>query len=741
MEDEDKGGGADPTLMILRGIRAACRVNIHHGVALWFDEFDRHLLQNPQGICSTLLAEILDQPYPLDAEERRFVDSRRGALILMEGVRRHLEGDLDGAEERYRTSLEIQRSCGCDACEGEVIVVLDLLGKERCGAPRDVFVEKLLVGVTVSGDSGRLLERRLQRSALPDYGDVLRAALSLRLVGPIVWALGNATGPKRGLAAAALARFAELEEIETIVPSLEDSYWFVRWRSSEALSAYGKTCVQRLELCQLIENETDPEVRRTLARLLGEIGGPESNLQLIAVLGDPDPEVRHAAATSLGQTGDVYALRPLQEVHDGVVLGGHSVRSAAKQAFERICGRQGLPAFGSLGLVRLPYEGSPVTSGKVFLAKDRLAVYAQITGAIERAVLLIRLVGEEGRFCYERQGTFEELRAKSSKGNLDTENPAVEILGEEPHSNASETPRDDEFYLEISHSKDGWPLGHGEVLVELMEIETQVLLENKTLFFTAISSVAFAAPLLCLAMTGGHTPALTTSIVKSGNGGFYTCSRFSTAPLGSKVISEILDTGGETVAHQQTRLVKEGEHFVFFPWNPDGWHPGQYRTKVSTEGVEQSVAFEIVDHLEIVAGVLGRGFDPYGYPLDLVTEFSTDDELICCAALLSPVPTGARVVATWKYLSEPNEVIETTSVATKASGSQVLGISLHRPEGGWRPGSYEVQLKLYASGQERRSDGWLNCPFEVVPPALVAKAQPSPSPGKLLAEIPLHQES
>jgi hypothetical protein len=79
--------------------------------------------------------------------------------------------------------------------------------------------------------------------------------------------------------------------------------------------------------------DRDPEIRRTVAGVLGEIGDKRAVAPLIKTLKDPDARTRAASATALGKIGDNSALAPLKAASEDQ---DENVQRAIKEALETI---------------------------------------------------------------------------------------------------------------------------------------------------------------------------------------------------------------------------------------------------------------------------------------------------------------------------------------------------------------------------------------------------------------------
>src|SRR5262249_1084912 len=77
------------------------------GLGTWFNLFDQYARRRCLAVCRALLIEIRDDAYALSPLEMAYVDSREGALVMLEGADHQIGGRLDAAEECYRRSEEL----------------------------------------------------------------------------------------------------------------------------------------------------------------------------------------------------------------------------------------------------------------------------------------------------------------------------------------------------------------------------------------------------------------------------------------------------------------------------------------------------------------------------------------------------------------------------------------------------------------------------------------------------------
>lgn len=90
-----------------------------------------------------------------------------------------------------------------------------------------------------------------------------------------------------------------------LIPLLYSDRPFIRNAAIEVLIALGTQALPRVTALQ---RDSDPDIRKFSADILGAIGGRECLDPLLALLDDPNDNVRHAAAEALGRLGLAEAV-------------------------------------------------------------------------------------------------------------------------------------------------------------------------------------------------------------------------------------------------------------------------------------------------------------------------------------------------------------------------------------------------------------------------------------------------
>lgn len=93
--------------------------------------------------------------------------------------------------------------------------------------------------------------------------------------------------------------------VEHLIPLLYSDRPFIRNAAIEVLIALGTQALPRVTALQ---RDSDPDIRKFSADILGAIGGRECLDPLLALLDDPNDNVRHTAAEALGRLGLAEAV-------------------------------------------------------------------------------------------------------------------------------------------------------------------------------------------------------------------------------------------------------------------------------------------------------------------------------------------------------------------------------------------------------------------------------------------------
>ena len=142
-----------------------------------------------------------------------------------------------------------------------------------------------------------------------------------------------------------LGEFREIEAIEPLIKLLDCTDIIVRDEAIKSLKLIGKSAAEPLHAALLAAN---PEIRKRLAAVLGEIGDRRALEPLIAILKDrgvnnstsksvSEALLRADAATALGALGDVAAIGPLQDAveNDRMAVGVAAMGSLVQLGDEK----------------------------------------------------------------------------------------------------------------------------------------------------------------------------------------------------------------------------------------------------------------------------------------------------------------------------------------------------------------------------------------------------------------------
>ncbi|NLF12571.1 MAG: DUF4190 domain-containing protein [Anaerolineaceae bacterium] len=134
-------------------------------------------------------------------------------------------------------------------------------------------------------------------------------------------------------AAYALAGLGTDQAGQVLMTAMRDQQPGVRVAAAGGLGLLGP---RALDVLLPAARDLDPQVREAVARSAGQIGGPQAEAALVALLDDRYPSVRAAAARALGQAGGPAALAPLAATLEDPVP---AVRQRATDALARLATR------------------------------------------------------------------------------------------------------------------------------------------------------------------------------------------------------------------------------------------------------------------------------------------------------------------------------------------------------------------------------------------------------------------
>lgn len=134
-----------------------------------------------------------------------------------------------------------------------------------------------------------------------------------------------------------LGQIKSSQAIEPLINLLLDSEEEIREAAAQAMVNIDSVHLKDL---QRGLTRKEPEIKARLARILGEIGNPQSSEVLIPLLDDEEEEVRIETAYALARTGNSMAEESLLKVLKDEV--GH-VRSAAANALGELKAKKAIP--------------------------------------------------------------------------------------------------------------------------------------------------------------------------------------------------------------------------------------------------------------------------------------------------------------------------------------------------------------------------------------------------------------
>ncbi len=384
--------------------------NTYLGLCQWFDKFDASIHNGQFEICEILLNEIRGQGYPLSFEEQSYVDSREGVLWLGRGIAHQKAEEYPEAEDCYLKSMNIQKNARCPACEGQVQMALDILEHEINTGETDPYLSEIEKELTVLGGAESMLCQRLNTASTEELRQVILTALRMRLVKPLLQVMQSNDIHTRRMAAAALGRFSRISESDTLLSSTHDPHWFVRWRAVDALGHQKEVNGPVMQtLCNVIEKETDPEVRRVLALSLGNLEDRNATPALAHTLDDFDADVQWTAVTALAKMGDRRALPKLRKVKDGKDFLERSVKEAAQNAIKEIKKRYPLAEVKGLNTCRLSEKDDLIQTTSEFHDNEPVLCISNIEEALPDTRIKITCMNSDNRIVFDQTSLYTEL--------------------------------------------------------------------------------------------------------------------------------------------------------------------------------------------------------------------------------------------------------------------------------------------------------------------------------------------
>ena len=607
------------TQRVIRQMRAAFVDNPMYGLCNWFEQFNYHIRRGALDLCDALLTEAKQGGYPLTPQERSFIQSREGAVLLRRGVAAHREGDFDAAERFYKRAAAIQRSVGCAPCEGQASTALTLLAQERETGQRDPLLESIANELLVVGGSDSLLTGRLVHANAADATQIVAAAAKIRLVRPLLQALGSREERIRMLATATLNRFTELPDPAPLLKALESDNWFIRWQAAAALSRQKELPPQAVSTVMgRLPIETNPEVRRVLIEMAAHLADRQLTPQLIERLTDADQDVRWSAVMALGKIGDRRALPYLRKVDEGITLFEASLPDAAQKAIREIDQRYPLPKLTGWATQRLvPSAG--MKTGKLFWLGEPILLIGNISNANDSTRLLLRITDSEGDVIGEFRSTYAEqaretetLRALLENGTPMPEPPPPEPVMRNPFDDDDNDDEDDDtppppppqggrpaarsgplwFKPAVA-----WQVGGYTAALMVRDdatgLDEQVAICN----FEVLRENALTKATLSLSLDQPLKPM--PQIVEYAQT-IYFSATMSPTPHETIITATLTRLDGTPIPIDEQTICNADEHerLISFKWERPRWLPGKYVVTVRVNGtIKVEMPFEVVPYL------------------------------------------------------------------------------------------------------------------------------------------------
>lgn len=226
-----------PARATIRQVRSTYIDNPHLGLATWFDEFDRLLLQQDFPKCFALLKEIREEEYELDGDERVYVDSREAAALLNQGISYQRQQDYEKARQYYEASRRIYRLLNEVDGEGKANLALNALQNQQASKQIDSqLLRSLAANPKVIGNSSTLLTERVRHLEADDQRQVILAAKKRGYPMPLLAGLSSRETATQSAAATALAWLQPGPDYGTLLDAmLTSTNWIVRWQAVSIL--------------------------------------------------------------------------------------------------------------------------------------------------------------------------------------------------------------------------------------------------------------------------------------------------------------------------------------------------------------------------------------------------------------------------------------------------------------------------------------------------------------------------
>lgn len=683
------------------------------GLCTWFDEFDQHIRVGNLEVCGGLRNEIRDEGYPLSPIEKSYIDSREGVELLCKGIAHQLRGELDEAESCYHKSRSIQHKVRCLPAAGKTEYALLLLRKQRssnAGDPDEL--RKVPLGLTALGGTASLLSERIAKASGAQIEVLIEAAFRLRLSEPLLDAVSGSPDLRaRRLAAAALARFKKVDGPDKLRIALRDSQWLVRARAAKALSKSTPTPNIGHALCEALEAETDPAVRRELALAASRLGESRAASALMTYLDDRDPDVRIVAVEALGVLGGRPAIARLRTCPGGSDLKGNSIETCVQRAIAAIEKRLPLPKSVLFQTIR----ASTHEDASIFWFDEPILCASTVPDAALSARFKLRCTDGSEQIVFEQEGEMDKSPDRANSGH--PVDPSIATAGRSSSSSSNATELVELRSAPSQAGKTARPApGPRSILFRIpplqvsppeldMPISAQLLVATEdsddfeqiaTRDFTVIARVQLSQPRIHVALDNHNQPAHPATLILAGTPAVFCSASLSHAPS-TLTMSAVMETpGAEGIPGVACVIPSQTDPRIVFKWSTTSWRPGEYLARLtpSRNGDAAEVRFRIIEQVLMHPPQTCFALDDGRRPIQPTVHFGPEARAIYCSAELDDCPPLTSVLAEWHYLDAPSTLIGWSIAMTDRGGGQCVGFSLQRSRSRLPIGRYKVRLAV-----------------------------------------------
>lgn len=249
-----------------------------------------------------------------------------------------------------------------------------------------------------------------------------------------------------------------------------------------------------------------------------------------------------------------------------------------------------------------------------------------------------------------------------------------------------------------------WHTGHYMTSLYIYDSETGNYEHSAEIALTTIAQVKILETSVCLKVDTVNKPQYVTDVIAADTPVIYCVVLLDNAPIGLTVVAELYRSTKQVLERQETRTESEGKQYLAFCWKKDDWEPGNYTIQAHVEDNSIAVNFQVVENATIKDLAMCREIDALQRPLERITDFSSDEQLIYCSVTLSEAPPLTQVVAEWLYLEQQITLIHDCLATLEVPGRQTIAFSLSRPSNGWPLGVYAVRVAALPSQKFTQHD-------------------------------------